>query len=171
MRGAVSEETASLGRGVRLGIDVGKARVGVARSDPDGMIATPVRTLSRDLKKHSDQRVLLQLILEEDVTTVYVGLPKNLSGEHTPSTQDALDYAGELVQALQETGSAAQVRMVDERLSTVSAQRQLHQNGHTTKSSRSIIDQAAAVSILQQALELEHSRKKRAGQALRTTHS
>lgn len=171
VREVASAEAASLGRGVRLGIDVGKARVGVARSDPDGMLATPVRTLSRDTKKHSDQRVLLRLIQEESVATVYVGLPKNLSGAHTPSTQDALDYAGELELALREAGSEASVRMVDERLSTVSAQRQLHQTGHTSKSSRSIIDQAAAVTILQQALDLQRARGKLAGQALRTTLS
>lgn len=154
-----------------MGIDVGKARVGVARSDPDGLLATPVRTLSRDLKKLSDQRVLTKLALDEAVTTVYVGLPKNLSGATTPSTQDALDYAGELEDALRLAGLATRVRLVDERLSTVSAQRQLHQNGLNTKASRSVIDQAAAVTILQQALDLERARGQLAGLALRTSPS
>ncbi len=156
----------ALPRGVRLGVDVGKARVGLAAADPDGLLATPVRTLRRDVKKHSDQRLLVQHALEADALTIYVGLPRNLSGGHTPSTQDALDYAGELSAALAEAGSGAQVRMIDERLSTVSAQRQLHENGLNVKNSRSVIDQAAAVAILQQALDMQKSLGRPAGQPL-----
>ena len=152
-----------VGRGVRYGIDVGKARVGVAKSDPDSLLATPVRTLKRDLKKRYEQTVLMRHLLEDEAVTVYVGLPHNLSGGHTPSTQDALDYAAQLQELLAEAGSAAQVRMVDERLTTVSAQRQLHQNGLDTKASRAVIDQAAAVAILQQALEVQKSQQRPAG--------
>lgn len=155
--------TERIGRGVRLGVDVGKARVGVARSDPDGLLATPVRTLRRDAKSGHDRTLLVRLALEEEAAAVYVGLPMNLAGAHTPSTQDAIDYAVALGEELAEAGSSAQVWMVDERLSTVSAQRALHQNGRDVKSSRAVIDQAAAVEILQQALDVERSRGHRAG--------
>ena len=143
-------------RGIRYGVDVGKARVGVARCDPDGVLASPVATLRRDRKRGSDLTELTGLITEWEAVLVYVGLPVNLRGASTASTQDAVDYARELQQRLQGAGSEAEVRLVDERLTTVSAQRQLHEAGRTVKDSRSVIDQAAAVAILEQALETEH---------------
>lgn len=146
-------------RGVRFGVDVGKARVGVARSDPDGILATPVKTLHRDRKKHSDLAALVRLIREAEAKVVYVGEPLNLSGAETLSTDDAVGYAGRLAKDLDDV----EVRLVDERLSTVSAQRKLHDNGRDVRSSRSVIDQAAAVDILQQALEVERTRGTRAG--------
>ncbi|MFH7489492.1 Holliday junction resolvase RuvX, partial [Pseudomonas syringae group genomosp. 7] len=76
-----------------LGVDVGRARVGVASADPDGLIATPVATLRRDARRRRDVDELVAHARELDVVAVYVGLPVNLRGEHTPSTQDALDYA------------------------------------------------------------------------------
>ncbi|RII43124.1 Holliday junction resolvase RuvX [Galactobacter valiniphilus] len=161
-----ADNAPTLPRGVRLGVDVGKARVGLAQADPDGLLATPVRTLRRDPKKNSDQRLLVEHALSVGAVTVYVGLPRNLSGGHTPSTQDALDYSGDLAEALAAAGSEAQVRMIDERLSTVSAQRQLHENGLNVKNSRSVIDQAAAVAILQQALDMQKSLGRPAGQPL-----
>lgn len=75
----------------------------------------------------------------------------NLGGEHTPSTKDAVRFARGLERML----DGIRVRLVDERLSTVSAQRQLHQAGRSVKSSRSVIDQAAAVEILENALDAE----------------
>ena len=134
--------------GVRLGVDVGRARVGVAVCDRDGLLATPVETLARD----GALAALTTLIADREPLEVVVGLPLSLSGGDTPSTQDARDFAAAL-------GAAAAVptRLVDERLSTVSAQRALHETGRTTKGSRAVIDQVAAVIILQNALDFERS--------------
>ncbi|MBK0421204.1 Holliday junction resolvase RuvX [Leucobacter sp. CSA2] len=146
--------------GVRLGIDVGKARIGVARSDLHGMLATPVETVARAASGADTERPDLARIAaiaaELEAFEVIVGLPLNLRGERTPSTEDAEAFASDLAALLQRTGTP--VRLVDERLSTVSAQGQLRQAGKKTKQSRSIIDQAAAVVILQHALDIERAR-------------
>lgn len=136
-------------RGVRLGVDVGKARVGVARCDPDGMLATPVETVPR-----SDASIarILELADEYDAFELVVGLPLNMSGDDTPSTQDAREFAAALASA-----SSRGVRLVDERLSTVSAHAALRGSGRSQRSSRSIVDQVAAVILLQQALDVEKS--------------
>lgn len=136
-------------RGARLGVDVGTARVGVARSDPDGLLATPVETVPRD-----DAAVARIVTLADEVSAVeiLVGLPLNLRGEDTRSTQDARDFAAAVA-----TASATPVRLVDERLSTVSAHAALRGSGRTQRSSRSIVDQVAAVVLLQQALDVEKS--------------
>lgn len=136
-------------RGARLGVDVGTARVGVARSDPDGLLATPVETVRRD-----DAAVARIVALAEETSAVeiLVGLPLNLRGEDTRSTQDARDFAAAVAGA-----STTPVRLVDERLSTVSAHAALRNSGRTQRSSRSIVDQVAAVVLLQQALDVEKS--------------
>lgn len=135
--------------GVRLGVDAGKARVGVSVCDRDGLLATPVVTLRR-----ADATVaeLRDLIAEYDAFEVVVGLPLSMQGDDTASTADARALAAELAGTVD-----VPVRLVDERLSTVSAQRALHQSGRTVKSSRPMIDQVAAVIILQNALDFERS--------------
>jgi len=135
--------------GVRLGIDVGKARIGVARSDPRGMLATPVETVARG---GGDIARIVAIARELDAAEVVVGLPLALSGNETASTQDARDFAELLAPAL-----SLPVRMVDERLSTVSAGRALQASGRNTKKQRPVIDQVAAVIILQHALDFERS--------------
>jgi len=142
--------------GVRLGVDVGKARIGVAQSDPHGMLATPVETIARDLSGSSpspDIARLSHLARECGALEVVVGLPLGLSGHRTPSTEDATEFASRLATELEEVGIP--VRLVDERLSTVSAHAQLRQVGKKTKQSRGVIDQVAAVVILQHALDSE----------------
>ncbi len=134
--------------GRRLGIDVGRARVGVAVCDRDGFIATPVETVRRD-DKH-DLRRILTIADEYDVLEIVVGLPLSMSGGDTPSTTDARTFAARIAEH-------RPVRLVDERLSTVTAQRGMRAAGRTTKNSRSVIDQAAAVIILQHALDHERS--------------
>lgn len=136
-------------QGVRLGIDVGRVRVGVARSDRDGLLATPVETIQRDGVDGVVER-LAALVDELDVVELVVGLPLSLSGGDTPSTQDARDVAAALARV-------APVRLVDERLSTVTAQAGMRQAGRSTRQQRSVIDQAAAVVILQHALDVERS--------------
>jgi putative holliday junction resolvase len=124
-------------------------RIGVAGSDPDGMIATPIATVARGA---GDVAQILAIAAEYAAFELIVGLPLALSGRHTASTDDAVGFATTLAA----TGGIP-VRMVDERLSTVSAQRGLRASGRTVKRSRSVIDQAAAVIILQQALDFERS--------------
>jgi putative Holliday junction resolvase len=132
-----------------LGVDVGKSRVGVAVCDREGLLATPVITLTRGAATVSE---LQALIAEYSAVEAVVGLPLSMSGGDTLSTVDARLLAGELAAA-----GDVPVRLVDERLSTVSAQRALHQSGRSVKSSRPVIDQVAAVIILQNALDFERS--------------
>lgn len=135
--------------GARLGIDVGKARIGVAKCDPQAMLATPLETVTRDLTGDTDVERIVGLAHEWKAIEIIVGLPLSLSGARTPSTEDAQKFAELIAKHFSE------VRLVDERLSTVSAQAQLHSAGHNTKRSRSVIDQAAAVVILQHAIDSE----------------
>ena len=141
--------------GVRLGIDVGKARIGLARSDLHGMLATPVETVTREADNGADIRRIVAVAIELDATEAVVGLPINLRGERTPSTEDAEEFARRLALQLDPHGIA--VRLIDERLSTVAAQGQLRQAGRRVKESRGVIDQAAAVVILQHALDSERA--------------
>lgn len=136
-------------RGVRLGIDVGRARVGVARCDPDGMLAVPVETVQRT--EASIDRIA-QIAADYEILEFVVGLPVNMQGRDTASTTDAREFAAALQQ---HTG--APVRLVDERLSTVTAHAALRTSGRSQKSSRSIVDQIAAVVLLQQAIDTEKS--------------
>lgn len=136
-------------RGNRIGVDVGRARVGVARCDPDGLLATPIETLTRD---DTTVAALLAHAAELDAIEFIVGLPLSLSGADTPSTTDARDFADQLAAATE-----VPVRLVDERMSTVTAHRQLQAGGRRSKGSRSIIDQVAAVIILQNALDSERT--------------
>lgn len=152
--------------GVRIGVDVGKARIGIARSDPHGMLATPVETVARAAADSSDIARIAEIVAEHDAFEAVVGLPLNLRGERTPSTDDAARFAERLAARLALSGVA--VRLVDERLSTVSAQGQLRAAGKRTKQSRSIIDQAAAVVILQHALDIERSSGQAPGHASAT---
>ncbi|WP_243855159.1 Holliday junction resolvase RuvX [Diaminobutyricimonas sp. TR449] len=135
--------------GRRLGVDVGRARVGLAASDPHGMLATPVATLQRT---ESTVREVLDAAAEYEPVEIVVGLPLSLSGGDTLSTEDARQFAAELAAA-----TSVPVRLVDERLSTVTAQSALRASGRKTKGSRSVIDQVAAVIILQHALDAERS--------------
>ena len=142
--------------GVRLGLDVGTVRIGVAVSDAEGILATPLSTVQR-----SDNNFLAQLetlVQERHIVEVIIGLPLALSGSMTASTQDALNVARDLDALL-----AVPVRMVDERLTTVSAHSALRQNGKKQKQTRQVIDQVAAVLILQHALETERSQGRHPG--------
>ncbi len=132
------------GRGRRLGVDVGSVRVGVASSDPDGILATPVETVRRD-RSGKHLRRLAELAAELEVVEVIVGLPRTLADRIGASAQDAIELAG----ALAERVAPVPVRLADERLTTVTAQRSLRAAGVRAKDQRSVIDQAAAVAILQ----------------------
>jgi putative Holliday junction resolvase len=139
------------GRGRRLGIDVGSVRIGVASSDPDGILATPVETVARERRKDSDRhlRRLAQLVAEYEAVEVIVGLPRTLADRTGPAAHDAIDVAEALARRI----APIPVRMADERLTTVTAQRSLRDAGVRARGQRAVIDQAAAVGILQSWLD------------------
>lgn len=132
------------GRGRRLGVDVGTVRIGVAVSDPDGVLATPVETVRRD-RGTGHLRRIVSLVTEFQVVEVVVGLPRTLADRAGASADDAVEMADLLAGRIQ----PIPVRLADERLTTVSAARSLREAGVRTKDQRGKIDQAAAVAILQ----------------------
>ncbi|MDQ1538533.1 MAG: putative pre6S rRNA nuclease [Actinomycetota bacterium] len=139
--------------GIRLGVDVGSVRVGLAASDPGGILATPMQTLGRDLEHGSDQGAIAAVVLEHDVLEVVVGLPRSLSGGEGPAAVGARAYATALAARV----SPVPVRLVDERLTTIDAHRQLRDSGVSGRAQRAVVDMAAAVLILQGALDAEMS--------------
>ena len=132
------------GRGRRLGIDVGTVRIGVATSDPDGLLATPVETVRRE-RTNRHLRRLAQLVDELGVVEVVVGLPRTLANRTGQSALDAIAVADALAERIAPTP----VRMADERLTTVTSQRSLREAGVRAKGQKAMIDQVAAVGILQ----------------------
>lgn len=136
-------------RGVRLGVDPGDARIGVARSDPSGVLATPVETVRRG---KGDLRRIHQLLAAEEAVEVVVGLPRSLSGGEGPAAAKTREFARRLARRV----APVPVRLVDERLSTVSATAMLRDQRKGAKQ-RAVIDQVAAVVILQQALDAERA--------------
>lgn len=155
-----SDVPGGLPRGVRLGVDVGDVRVGIARSDLDGLIATPVETAPRDI---AVARVLEEAA-EAEARVIMVGLPRSLSGAEGPAAQKARDFSAELAGALFEDTPSVEVRLIDERLTTVSAHKALHSSGRKGRKHRQVVDQVAAVMILQQALDTERTTGARAGE-------
>jgi putative Holliday junction resolvase len=131
-----------------LGVDVGSVRVGVAVSDPSGVLATPLVTLRRDEQGNSDLRRLAELAAEYGVVEVVVGLPSTLAGREGPAAEAARCYADALSPLLD-----VPIQMADERLSTVVATRSLRERGVRGRKQRAVVDQAAAVAILQSWLD------------------
>ncbi|MEJ7651710.1 MAG: Holliday junction resolvase RuvX [Nakamurella sp.] len=138
--------------GVRLGIDVGSVRVGVARSDPAGILATPVATVRRD-PAGADLAELVSMIEEFEVVEVVVGLPRTLRGTDGPAVAAARDYAAALTDLLANAERQIPIVFIDERLTSVSANRMLADRGIDSRARREIVDQAAAVGILQTRLD------------------
>lgn len=128
------------GPGRRLGVDVGSVRVGVALSDPSPVLASPLVTLPRD----GSVDALVALVAEHEVVEVVVGLPRTLAGRHGPAAEIATEFAGQLAERLD-----MPVRLADERLTTVTATRVLADAGVRGRRQRAVVDQAAAVEILQ----------------------
>ncbi|WP_441247276.1 Holliday junction resolvase RuvX [Kitasatospora sp. McL0602] len=135
-------------RGRRIAVDVGDARIGVASCDPDGLIATPVETVPAGGRS---QARLKEIVEEYDAIEVVVGLPRSLSGKEGPAAVKVRAYAGRLAALV----APVTVRLVDERMTTVTAAQGMRASGRNAKKGRSVIDQAAAVVILQSALETE----------------
>jgi putative pre-16S rRNA nuclease len=147
-----------MAKGVRLGVDVGKVRIGVAMSDPDGILATPLTTINRDLREQEDLPAdiveLARLVAEHGSVEVVLGLPVNLAGQEGPAAVHARAYAETLAEVI----APVPVVLVDERMSTVVASRRLSARGVRGKRQRAVIDQAAAVEILQGWLDAHRGR-------------
>lgn len=143
--------------GVRIGVDVGKVRVGVARSDAAGILATPYATLKAG---RGDLDSVAKLVRETEALEVIVGLPLNMDGTEGPSAKAARKWARRLFRRIE----PVTVRMLDERLSSVQAHRQLHEAGRKEIAHRAVVDQVAAVVILENALEYERTSGQAPGQ-------
>lgn len=145
--------------GARLGIDWGKSRIGVAAVGRGTTLAYPVSTVQAGPRELDE---LVALVAEYEPVVVYIGLPLTLAGERGISAEHVLGRVG----ALGERLAPVPVRLVDERMSTASASRNLGASGRSAKRQRSVIDQAAAVEILQRAVDWEAASGSLAGEAL-----
>lgn len=137
-------------KGRRLAVDVGTVRIGLASCDPDGILASPLPAISRTLDSESFLESISEMIRELGVIEVVVGDPVSMSGGQTASTADAREIARKIA-----AGNDVAVRLVDERLTTVSAASKLRQAGKDSRTSKPLIDSASAVEILEQALNSE----------------
>jgi len=142
---------------VRLGIDVGSVRIGVARSDPGGMLASPLRTVRRGT---GDLAELTRLAAENDAVEVIVGLAVGLRGAEGKAAAEGRAFAGQLAGRL----APLPVRLVDERFTTVLAHAALQRGGQDAKARRETVDKAAAAVLLQDALDAERATGEPAGQ-------
>ncbi len=143
--------------GVRLALDWGKSRIGVAASDRDGLLAFPVETVPAGPAAISR---VVALVGEYEPIELILGWPRNLAGEDGPAAQAMLVVAGALATALPQLP----LRLVDERLTTATASRQLAGAGRNTRKQRQVIDQAAAVALLDTALQQERNTGQPAGE-------
>jgi putative Holliday junction resolvase len=137
-------------QGVRIGVDLGTVRIGVAACDPTGLLATPLETVQRG---RGDLDRIAEIVAEREAIEVVLGLPLSLSGAEGPSASSIRDYSVTLAVRV----APVHVRLVDERLSTVAAARGLRSAGVAGRRARTVVDQVAAASILQAALDIERS--------------
>ncbi|GHF39218.1 putative pre-16S rRNA nuclease [Streptomyces mashuensis] len=148
-------------RGRRIALDIGDARIGVATCDPDGLLATPVETVpGRDIP--AAHKRLVAVVAEYEPIEVVVGLPRSLSGREGPAATKVRTFARELARRV----APVPVRLVDERMTTVTAAQGLRASGVNSRKGRSVVDQAAAVVILQSALETEKTSGRPPGEAV-----
>jgi putative pre-16S rRNA nuclease len=143
-------------RGVRIALDWGDARIGVAACDPDGVLAYPLRTVQAGEREVAE---LGAVVDEYEPIEVLVGFPRSLSGGEGPAAGKARKRAERLAASIR-----VPVRLVDERLTTVTASQRLREGGKRAKEQRALIDAAAAVAILEQALAFEQSQEKPPGE-------
>lgn len=148
--------------GVRLGLDPGDARIGVARCDPSGIIATPVETVRRG---DGDVERIAAILEEEGAFEVVIGLPRSLSGSEGPAATKVREFAAAVAARV----APVPVRLVDERLTTVTAESMLRERGKKGQKRRAVVDQAAAVVILQHAIDAERSRGSAPGEVVAVT--
>lgn len=130
---------------------MGEVRIGVAVSDPEGLLATPLETVPAG--PHAMTR-LAAIVADAETLECVVGLPLSLSGREGPAAAKVREFATRLREAI----TPVPVRLVDERMSTMTAESQLRESGRSGAGKRAIIDQAAAAVILQAALDAERTR-------------
>jgi putative holliday junction resolvase len=145
--------------GVRVGVDLGDARIGVAVCDPDGLVAVPVETVRRG---PGDLERLAEIVAAQQAVEVVVGLPTSLSGREGPAATKVRESAREIGRLV----APVPVRLVDERMTTVTAERVLRDRGKKGAKRRAVVDQAAAAVILQHALDSERATGSAPGEAL-----
>lgn len=148
--------------GVRLGIDPGDVRIGVARSDPSGFLASPIETVARG---RGDLARITEILAECEAVEVVVGLPRSLSGGEGPAAAKVRLFTRELARRV----APVPVRLCDERLTTVSAEAMLRDRGRKGTKRRAVVDQAAAVLILQNALDTERATGRAPGEIVEET--
>ena len=136
-------------RGRRIAFDYGDVRTGVALCDPDGILASPLCVL--DTKSKSFLRDISDLLAEHEPVRIFIGKPLNMSGTSGESTEKVLTFVDQI-----KSVSDIKVQLIDERLSTVSAQKKLKEAGLSTRDSKALIDAMAAVAILEQGLSSEN---------------
>jgi putative Holliday junction resolvase len=139
----------------------------VAICDRDAILATPLKTLDRNPKKNSDVRALAVLAVNRGAVQIFVGLPRTMKGEEHASARMATEYAQLLADELNRAGADVPVHLVDERLSTVTAHRHLHEAGMSSKNHRKVVDQVAAAGILQHAIDMQKARGTDVGSRVR----
>ncbi len=133
---------------MRLAVDPGSVRIGVARCDPSGVLATPLTVVRRG---KGDLDALTSLAIAEDAMEILVGLPRSLSGREGPAAAVAKQFAADLATRI----APLPVRLVDERFTTATAHDALRAGGHDSRARRQSVDSAAAAVLLQAALDSE----------------
>jgi putative holliday junction resolvase len=144
------DSASSFRRGARVAIDVGSVRIGVAASDPAGILAVPVETV---FKGRGDLGRIAEIVAEREAIDVFVGLPRRLAGDEGQAADESRKFARRLARRV----APCPVRLVDERMTTASASKAMRASGVSARSGRGTIDQAAAMVILQDALDYEKS--------------
>ncbi len=145
--------------GVRIGLDPGDARIGVSRCDLTGFLATPVENVRRG---RGDVSRIRKLVAESEAMEVVIGLPRSLAGGEGPAALKVREFAAQVARRV----APVPVRLVDERLTTVSAEAILREQGRKGKSRREVVDMAAAVLILQTALDTERGSGRAPGEVV-----
>ena len=135
--------------GVRLAIDYGKVRIGIAKSDASGILASPLR-VETFTDEEAAVAAIVALAQELACLEIYVGLPVALSGEEGHAASAVRAFVSKL-----SASAHCPIRLLDERLTTAAARKQLQDAGYNTRSDRHLIDAAAAVILLEDALESE----------------
>ena len=147
--------------GRKLAIDIGRSRLGIAISDPSGILSSPLDPINRLAEDSETVHEILKIVLDNDIQELYIGDPVSLSGQQTASTVDARNFA-----TLLQAATLVPVRLVDERLTTVSAARNLRDSGKNAKSSKPLIDSASAVVILDSVLHAQRLSGEAPGRAV-----
>jgi putative Holliday junction resolvase len=147
--------------GRKLAIDIGRARLGIAISDLSGILSSPLDSVRRIADDSEVIKEILKIVADNEVQEIYVGDPVSLSGEITSSTDDARNFS-----SLLQSTTAIPVRLIDERLTTVTAARNLRDSGKNAKTSKSLIDSASAVVILEAVLQVERVSGEAAGRSV-----